>query len=295
MSFDEACRELGITEAELESLVAAGEISSVKEGDTLFFKKDVVRKFKKQREIEPTILLADEELNLLDDGAVEEIDLLAGGDEGTTPVKPPAKAGSPAASGHGKGPEVSIEADALDEGLPELNLEDVEIVQKRSGEEAAVNASKEPEGEGEETLLNLDGILEDDSEATTPVPGDAADATMLDTDLLDLSGESDPFSADTAEETSASDLTEAGTLLRGGGARVMQMKRKTANPFEAVGLALTVLVLILPLGILTNIVFGSSEESKTGVPPKDAYSWITDYNFLQGAVEGVADFFKPTK
>ena len=63
MSFDEACRELGVTEAELENLVAAGEIASLKEGDTLYFKKEVVRKFKKSRDSEPTILLADEELS----------------------------------------------------------------------------------------------------------------------------------------------------------------------------------------------------------------------------------------
>src|SRR5262245_23170308 len=85
MSFDEACRELGISEAELEQLVAAGEIASIKDGDTLFFKKDVVRKFKKSRESDPTILLADNDINLLDDDM--EIDLLKGDEESPTPRK----------------------------------------------------------------------------------------------------------------------------------------------------------------------------------------------------------------
>lgn len=305
MSFDEASRELGITEAELESLVAAGEIASVKDGDTLFFKKDVVRKFKKQRESEPTVLLADDEINLLEDDAVEEIDLLAGDDEGTTPIKSAAGVSSTMSAGQGKDdiPEISLDDD-LDGKLPELDLDsadeldDIQIVQKKAREPSSVSAGRGSHAgsdEGDETLLNLDGILEEDSEATTPVPGDAADATMLDTDLLDLSGDADPFNADTAEETSAADLTEAGTLLRGGGARVMQMKRKAANPLVTVFLALAALVLILPLGILTNVIFASSQDAKTGAPPKDAYTWIHDMNIFQGPVESIADFFKPSK
>ncbi|MBI4605956.1 MAG: helix-turn-helix domain-containing protein [Planctomycetes bacterium] len=291
MSFEEACRELGITEAELESLVAAGEISSIKEGDTLYFKREVVKKFKKQRESEPTVLLTDEEINLLD--GADEIDLLAD-DEGTPPARPAASKGAGKAE---KAPAAAAKPElSLDDELPEIDLESDEgaVTPRKKGEEAAVKAGKVAEPEGDETLLNLDGLLEDDSEATTPVPGGTGsdDATMLDTDLLDLAGESDPFSADTAEETSGTDLTEAGTLLRSGGARVMQMKRKPGHPVLTAVLAVTCVLLILPLGVLTNLMFASSSESKTLVPPKNAYKWFLDYNILEGSVESLADFFK---
>ena len=66
MTFEETCRELDISEAELEQLVAAGEIASIKEGDTLFFKADAVARYKESRG-DDTILLSDEELSLLDE------------------------------------------------------------------------------------------------------------------------------------------------------------------------------------------------------------------------------------
>lgn len=285
MSFDEACRDLGITEAELENLVAAGEISSIKEGDTLYFKRDVVRKFKEQREHEPTILLSDDEINLLDD-SVEEIDLLSD-DEATTPSKAKEAAAAKAAS-------------SLDEDLPEIDLSGEETASApaaRRKEEPKVSARKAraPEPEGEETLLNLDSVLEDDSEATTPVPGGGEDATMLDTDLLDLSGEADPFSADTAEETSATDLTEAGTLLRSGGARVMQMKRKKSMALWTSLLAVACVLLVLPLGVLTSLMFGATSEARSVASEKQGH-WAIEYSsFVEPVVQSLADFFKPAR
>ena len=279
MSFDEACRELGVTEAELEQLVAAGEIASIKEGDTLYFKKEVVRKFKKSRESEPTILLADEEINLLE---TDELDLLA--DEGTTPQKAAAKAGD------------RIDLSLDDEGLPEIDLVNegsrTEIRKKVTEEVVVKKDKKAVEDTGDETLLNLDGLLEDDSEATTPVPESVDDSTLLDTDLLDLGGgDADPFGSDTVEET-AVDLTEQGTLLRGGGARVMQMKRKESHAPWTIALALAGLVLLLPLGVLTNLMFAHSPEATEGVPPDSRSSWIQDWNVLEGPVQMVADMFK---
>jgi excisionase family DNA binding protein len=279
MSFDEACRELGVTEAELEQLVAAGEIASIKEGDTLYFKKEVVRKFKKTRESEPTILLADEEINLLE---TDELDLLA--DEGTTPQKVAAKAGD------------RIDLSLDDEGLPEIDLgkdESRTEIRKKVTEEVVVKKDKKAiEDTGDETLLNLDGLLEDDSEATTPVPESVDDSTLLDTDLLDLGGgDADPFGSDTVEET-AVDLTEPGTLLRGGGARVMQMKRKESHAPWTIALALAALVLLLPLGVLTNLMFAHSPEATEGVPPDSRSSWIQNWNVLEGPVQMVADMFK---
>ena len=71
LKFEEACAELGISEAELEQLVARGEIASVKEGDSLFIKREVLESYKSQSD-EPAILLSDEEINLLED---DDIDL----------------------------------------------------------------------------------------------------------------------------------------------------------------------------------------------------------------------------
>ena len=281
MSFDDACRELGVTEAELEQLVAAGEIASIKEGDTLFFKREVVRKFKKSRESEPTILLADEEVNLLDG---EEIDLLqADDDEGTTPTK---KGAAPTPKRATEPMEISLDDDA---GLADLDL-DEEVAAKAPAQKKP--AGKKPAADaGDETLLNLDGLLEDDSEATTPVPS-VDDSTLLDTDLLDLGGEGDPFSSDTVEETST-DVTEQGTLLRGGGARVMQMKRKSSHAAWTVALALSCLILILPLGVLMSLMFAQSEASKGGPPASTA--WVKKFNILEGPVEAMADMFRSSK
>ena len=272
MRFDEACRELGISKAELEHIVAAGEIASIKEGDTLFFNSDVVQKLKEQRDSEPSILLTDDEINLLEDD-VEEIDLL-GDDEGTTP----AESADPA-----DGAEISLKDDAL----PDLDLDiseaDADVVVVKGAEQGS---------EDDETLLDMDGLLEEESESTSPVL-EAGDDTLLDTDLLDLTGETDPFSADTAEGTELDDLAEQGALLRGGGPRVMQMKRKKSDAWWTVTLAVAAILLILPLGILTNLVFTTSPDAEAGLSPTGAYTWITDYNVLRVSIEAVADFFKP--
>jgi hypothetical protein len=272
MRFDEACRELGISKAELEHIVAAGEIASIKEGDTLFFNSDVVQKLKEQRDSEPSILLTDDEINLLEDD-VEEIDLL-GDDEGTTP----AESADPA-----DGAEISLKDDAL----PDLDLDvseaDADVVVVKGAEQGS---------EDDEILLDMDGLLEEESESTSPVL-ETEDDTLLDTDLLDLTGETDPFSADTAEGTELDDLAEQGALLRGGGPRVMQMKRKKSDAWWTVTLAVAAILLILPLGILTNLVFTTSPDAEAGLSPTGAYTWITDYNVLQGSIEAVADFFKP--
>ena len=63
MSFEEAARELGISEEELEKLVASGEIASTKDGDNLLFKKEAIENYQNQGDAE--IVLADDELNLL--------------------------------------------------------------------------------------------------------------------------------------------------------------------------------------------------------------------------------------
>jgi excisionase family DNA binding protein len=310
-TFDEACHELGVTEEELEQLVAAGEIASIKDGDTLFFKKDVLRKFKKNRESTPTILLSDEEINLLEEEGPEEIELEGGkpakagaGGKKASPTEALAQTGALRQQAPAKAEPSRVEIPLEDD----LNLDDIEI--RAPGEEAeagetkklpgAAKKVKEPASISEdETLVSFDGLLEEDSEATTPVPGGGVedDRTLLDTDLLDLGGQTDPFSSDTVEEGVGAGATEAGTLLRGGGARVMQMKRKQGHPLMTAILALSCILLLLPLGIMTNLLFAHSHspEAKDTLPAKDSYGWIMDFNVLDGAVEGVADLFKDSK
>ena len=74
-------------------------------------------------------------------------------------------------------------------------------------------------------MAKKDDLLEDDDDATL------SDETLLDTDVLDLGEEeTDAFELDTAEETVLDAGEEdSGTLLRGSGARVMQMKRKKSH------------------------------------------------------------------
>ena len=287
-----------MTEEELEQLVAAGEIATIKEGDTLYFKKDVVSKFKQRKE-DSSILLSDDEINLLDDSGVEEIDLLADDDatdETPTPSRPQTPSKSPAPSKPKTADEDDLEISLdSDDDIPSLNLDSDDELAGLETTSRPENAPHEGSTEGDETLLNMDSLLEDDSEGTTPIPVDGEDTMLLDTDGLDLSDDSDPFNSDTSEETGTTDLVETGTLLRSGGARVMQMKRKSGSPAMTVLLALSVLLLLLPLATLTHLVFASSAESKTGAAPKDSFGWITEYNFLEGTVEAIADAVVPAK
>ncbi len=296
MTFEETCRELGVSEAELEQLVAAGEIASIKEGDTLFFKADAVARYKESRG-DDTILLADEEISLLDDDDLEEIDLLAMDDDEdsapTTPVARPVGAVSE--------PDISLDAaDELsldDEGLPEIDLDlDSDLV---TGGAEAETAAVSARDDSDETLLNIDGLLEEEAETTTPIVGDdLGDDTLLDTEL-DFGEETDTFDVDTVDDLT-SDLTDEGTFLRGGGARVMQMKRKENNLWTTVVLALCAVALLLPLAVTTNTIYYSridygriEPEAAPGAAPRaDSYAWVRDYNFFGAVIETVADAFK---
>ena len=286
MTFEETCRELGVSEAELEQLVAAGEIASIKEGDTLYFKSDVVEKYKESKSGEDTLLLADDEI-LLEDDAAEEIDLLAMDDDSapTTPV-----AGRPSEGALGESDELSLD----DDELLDIDLDlDADLASDSSEVETAdVSASDDVD----ETLLNMDGLLEEEAETTTPIVsagdddllgGDLGEDTLLDTEL-DFGDETDTFEVDAVDDLT-SDVTEEGTLLRGGGARVMQMKRKENNAWTTAVLALSVVVLLLPLAVTTNTVYFSSHDSAR-VSAQD--SWVSDYNFLGGLVSGIADLLK---
>ena len=270
LSFEEAARELGVSEAELEKLVAEGKINAVKDGDSLSFKRSVVDSYKSQGADDPQILLSDEEIDLLGDDDID-FGIDVGGDSGAGDAET-----TPAAGGGADVIDLS-----LDDDLPEIQL---------GG------------GGGEETVLDLEEMLEGDSESTTPIPGgeldlgggDIGDETLLDTDILDLGeDDADTFELDTTEDTLL-DPTEEGTLLRGGGARVMQMKRRKSHAGWTAILALGGLLMLVPLAVLLSTVY--IEDLRIGDIGDDkgraTHAWIEEYGgILRGAVDGLADLF----
>ena len=156
MSFEEAAKELGISEEELEKLVASGEIASTKDGDSLLFKKEAIDNYKNQGEAE--IILSDDDLNLLDDDD-DEIDFgidLSGGDDAT-----------------------ADEGDAAE--LPDIAAEDGGDLELSLDDDAP---------SGDATVLDVESLLDDDdSEGTTPIPGsdESSEGDLGDETLLDLS------------------------------------------------------------------------------------------------------------
>ncbi len=275
LSFEEAARELGVSEAELEKLVAEGKINAVKDGDSLSFKRSVVDSYKSQGADDPQILLSDEEIDLLGDDDIDfGIDL--GGDSGAGDATTAGAETTPAAGGGADVIDLS-----LDDDLPEIQL---------GG------------GGGDETVLDLEEMLEGESESTTPIPGgeldlgggDIGDETLLDTDILDLGeDDADTFELDTTEDTLL-DPTEEGTLLRGGGARVMQMKRRKSHAGWTAILALGGLLMLVPLAVLLSTVY--IEDLRIGDIGDDkgraTHAWIDEYGgSLRGAVDWLADLF----
>jgi len=283
LTFLEACKELGIPEDELEQLVANGEIPCTKDGEKLIFNADVISQFKKTRKTEPTIILTEEEMNILD------------GMEGMLEEKPAAAA--PAA------PEKEKKAPAPI--IPELDGMEEIVIEPRGSEK------KQPEeaaASNEDTVLNLDGLLEDDgTEGTTPIPGTEAgaraveetsditvegnvtDDTLLDTDLLEVGEEEDAFKLESTATTDEA-LTESveSTLLRGGGARAMAMKRKKSHGGFTAMLVLTAAIFLAPVGVTLNTLF-SSGQVQIGDPDKN---WVNKANaYGGGMVNTIADLF----
>ena len=259
MSFEEAARELGISEGELEKLVASGEIASTKDGDSLLFKKEAIDNYKNQGEAE--IILSDDDLNLLDD---DEIDFgidLSGGDD-------------------------AADEDAASD-LPDIAAED---------DDASI---------GDETVLDVESLLsDDDSEGTTPIPGSddsgedsLGDETLLDTDILDLGDDdADTFELDTTEDTLL-DPTEEGSLLRGGGARVMQMKRRKSHAPWTVLLSFAGLALLIPLAVLLGTVHNEGLTVGRGdfveAQHRHSQDWIDEYGgYFTEMVHGIAEMFR---
>ena len=271
MSFEEAASALGISAEELEKLVASGEIASTKDGDSLLFKKEAIDNYKNQGEAE--IILSDDDLNLLDDDD-DEIDFgidLSGGDDAS-----------------------ADEGDAAD--LPDIAAEDGGDLELSLDDDASV---------GDETVLDVESLLsDDDSEGTTPIPGSddsgdesLGDETLLDTDILDLGDDdADTFELDTTEDTLL-DPTEEGSLLRGGGARVMQMKRRKSHAPWTVLLSFAGLALLIPLAVLLGTVHNEGLTVGRGdfVEAQNRHSqdWIDEYGgYFTEMVHGIAEMFR---
>lgn len=140
----------------------------------------------------------------------------------------------------------------------------------------------------DETVLNIEGLLEDDTEGTTPIPGDSllesedelqiGEDTVLDTDELDLGddfelGEDDTMLADEDE-----------TLMAGGGARRVQMVKKESHTMMTAVLTLTLILMLCPSLILMNVMNG-----RDGTYPE----WIGDsfLTVLNSTIEGILGIF----
>ena len=270
MSFEEAARELGISEGELEKLVASGKIASTKDGDSLLFKKEAIDNYKNQGDAE--IILSDDDLNLLDDDD-DEIDFgidLSGGDD-------------------------AADEDAASD-LPDIAAEDGGDLELSLDDDAPV---------GDETVLDVESLLnDDDSEGTTPIPGSddsgdesLGDETLLDTDILDLGDDdADTFELDTTEDTLL-DPTEEGSLLRGGGARVMQMKRRKSHAPWTVLLSFAGLALLVPLAVLLGTVHNEGLTVGKGdfveAQQRHSQDWIDEYGgYFTEMVHGIAEMFR---
>jgi hypothetical protein len=142
----------------------------------------------------------------------------------------------------------------------------------------------------DETVLNIEGLLEDDAEGTTPVPGlgiledelevgSIGEDTVLDTDGLELD---DDFDVGSDDDTVAAGRGE--TFLAAGGTQRMQMIQKRGSPAMTVLLAATVLVMLGPAAVVLNLI-----GAEGGVYPQ----WVEGsvLSMLNGVVESVIGMF----
>lgn len=144
----------------------------------------------------------------------------------------------------------------------------------------------------DETVLNIEGLLEDEAEGTTPIPsssllegedelqiGAIGDETVLDTDDLNLDDEVELSDDDTLLGD------EDDTLLAGGGSvRRVQMVRKESHAGMTVMLALTLLLTLAPAAILMSLMTGPN-----GIYP----SWVEEgyLTALNGLIESIVGMF----
>jgi hypothetical protein len=144
----------------------------------------------------------------------------------------------------------------------------------------------------DETVLNIEGLLEDDAEGTTPVPGlgiledddeleigSIGEDTVLDTDGLELD---DDFDLGSDDDTVAAGSDD--TFLAGGGTQQMQMIQKKGSPAMTAVLAATLLVMIGPAAVVLNLIAAPG-----GVYPE----WVSDspLAMLNSMVEAIVGMF----
>ncbi|MEM7262330.1 MAG: hypothetical protein AAF488_10105 [Planctomycetota bacterium] len=163
------------------------------------------------------------------------------------------------------------------------------VLSDTQAEEISVGANEEPIDldslSTEETVLNIEGLLEDETEGTTPIPGsdlledddlleggDFGDDTVLDTDDLDLDLDDDTISAG-----------EEDTLIAGGGTRSVQMVKKQSHAAFTAVLAVCLVLALLPTALLLNMFAQSG-----GV-----YPWGEDSLLMMGnsLVESIIGLF----
>ena len=132
----------------------------------------------------------------------------------------------------------------------------------------------------EETVLNIEGLLEDDGgilEGEMELDlGGVGDETVLDTDELSFDDSFDFSDDETVGDTGADDL-----LLTG--ATEMQMVRKKPATAMTALLALTVLLMLVPTALLMNLINGDGSFPAWGSEAAVA--------FMNGIVESVVDAF----
>ncbi len=146
----------------------------------------------------------------------------------------------------------------------------------------------------DETVLNIEGLLEDDAEGTTPVPGlgilegdddldvgSIGEDTVLDTDGLELDDDFDLGSDDDTVAAGSGDTFLAG----GGGTQQMQMIQKRGSPAMTVLLVATLLVMLGPAAVVLNLI-----GAEGGVYPE----WVATsgvLNMLNVVVESIVGMF----
>jgi len=123
--------------------------------------------------------------------------------------------------------------------------------------------------------------------------GNISDDTILDTDVLEVTQEDESFKLPASTEEELAEAT-ASTMLRGGGARVMQMKRVRGHPVMTTIMLVTGLLLLAPMAILANVFFYTpglplDASAKTARAGEDKYGWIKETNLLKEVIDGIAD------
>lgn len=181
-----------------------------------------------------------------------------------------------------------------DGGEVVFRQEDLESFQKSRSTEPTVVLSESTEGllddggleledlSTEETVLNIEGLLEDDGgdgilEGEVELDlGGVGDETVLDTDELSFDDSFDFSDDETVGETGGDDL-----LLSG--ATEMQLVRKKPATAMTVLLALTLLLMLVPTAVLLNLINGD------GSFP--AWASESAVGFMNGLVEAVVGAF----